>query len=557
PKSVEKASVLHQPDDVGSQRHHTVPIGKLNGVLIALVARRLKKFRIESTYSCKELNCHIKNVNTDDLDAYDSDCDDFSSAKAVLMANLFSYGSDVLSEYLQQTQKKIVQDTNSFAQQDAMIIRPDHDISLMIWLGRPNHDIKGWDLFPKKRGDSISSSKPFLKDAVIATTSLLHLLESEPPQNVTSTELIRVLYIIVIRLDIAYAVHVVSQFVSASTGPCRSVRRHSLGNSAKDHTDHRRDFNFRGRESIKNACKQNDPISKENKINISLINYNELNKLAEDFGKRFVPQMQLSVEQAFGLPLSKPKTEQLVVTQTPIKIKVPKELPKCSVDKKYFDTQNKELSLDNDQNLGHIICQDVMNIVMHDNSVHANVLSANHNCLVDGSLEILMVASPVKKAYRTYNKGTCLIIETTYIDFDELTAMASKQFSSGPGPQLLTPKTISLRLVSYPPSLTLVVSLVPTVVAPRPTNLIGTPSSTTIDQYVPSLSTSQTPQETQSLEIPPDVKEHFYNIKVVHLDNDPFFGVPILEPNSKESSSRDVIPTNVHSVNQLPEHLRK
>ncbi|GJR15341.1 hypothetical protein Tco_0797993 [Tanacetum coccineum] len=35
---------------------------------------------------------------TDDLDAYDSDCDDISSAKAVLMANLSSYGLDVLSE---------------------------------------------------------------------------------------------------------------------------------------------------------------------------------------------------------------------------------------------------------------------------------------------------------------------------------------------------------------------------------------------------------------------------------------------------------------------------
>ncbi|GKB53957.1 reverse transcriptase domain-containing protein [Tanacetum coccineum] len=33
-----------------------------------------------------------------DLDAYDSDCDDFSIAKVVLMANLSSYGSDVLSE---------------------------------------------------------------------------------------------------------------------------------------------------------------------------------------------------------------------------------------------------------------------------------------------------------------------------------------------------------------------------------------------------------------------------------------------------------------------------
>nr|GEX86553.1 hypothetical protein [Tanacetum cinerariifolium] len=33
-----------------------------------------------------------------DLDAYDSDCDEISTAKAVLMANLSSYGSDVLSE---------------------------------------------------------------------------------------------------------------------------------------------------------------------------------------------------------------------------------------------------------------------------------------------------------------------------------------------------------------------------------------------------------------------------------------------------------------------------
>ncbi|GJZ24939.1 hypothetical protein Tco_0562398 [Tanacetum coccineum] len=39
PKSVERASVLHQPDGVGSQRHHIVPYGELNGVSIALVAR--------------------------------------------------------------------------------------------------------------------------------------------------------------------------------------------------------------------------------------------------------------------------------------------------------------------------------------------------------------------------------------------------------------------------------------------------------------------------------------------------------------------------------------
>nr|GEU58237.1 integrase, catalytic region, zinc finger, CCHC-type, peptidase aspartic, catalytic [Tanacetum cinerariifolium] len=35
---------------------------------------------------------------TEDLDTYDSDCDDISNAKAVLMANISKYGSDVISE---------------------------------------------------------------------------------------------------------------------------------------------------------------------------------------------------------------------------------------------------------------------------------------------------------------------------------------------------------------------------------------------------------------------------------------------------------------------------
>ncbi|GJR25842.1 retrovirus-related pol polyprotein from transposon TNT 1-94 [Tanacetum coccineum] len=41
---------------------------------------------------------HNATYQEDDLDAYDSDCDEISTAKAVLMANLPSYGSDVLSE---------------------------------------------------------------------------------------------------------------------------------------------------------------------------------------------------------------------------------------------------------------------------------------------------------------------------------------------------------------------------------------------------------------------------------------------------------------------------
>ncbi|GJS84718.1 hypothetical protein Tco_0751259 [Tanacetum coccineum] len=59
----------------------------------------------------------------------------------------------------------------------------------------------------------------------------------------------------------------------------------------------------------------------------------------------------------------------------------------CSVDKKLFDIQKKELSLDNDQILDHIICQDVMNIVMHVDYVLESVLHADNKCLVDANLE--------------------------------------------------------------------------------------------------------------------------------------------------------------------------
>ncbi|GKB16540.1 hypothetical protein Tco_0850463 [Tanacetum coccineum] len=108
--------------------------------------------------------------------------------------------------------------------------------------------------------------------------------------------------------------------------------------------------------------------------------------------------------------------------------------------------------------------------------------------------------------------------------------------------------------LSPPPS---VASSVPIIVALVPADSTSSPSSTLLDQDAPSPSTSQTPQETQTPLIPSDVEEHYYNIEVPHLDNDPFFCVPVPELNSKESSSRDVILTNVHSADQPPKHLRK
>nr|GEX87585.1 hypothetical protein [Tanacetum cinerariifolium] len=54
---------------------------------------------------------HNAASQADDLDAYDSNCDDISSAKAVLMANLSSYDSDVLFKDKANNESKIVNES--------------------------------------------------------------------------------------------------------------------------------------------------------------------------------------------------------------------------------------------------------------------------------------------------------------------------------------------------------------------------------------------------------------------------------------------------------------
>nr|GEW98093.1 hypothetical protein [Tanacetum cinerariifolium] len=68
----------------------------------------------------------------------------------------------------------------------------------------------------------------------------------------------------------------------------------------------------------KMILKQSDTMVLEKKVNIRPINYAELNRLSEDFGKRFVLQQELSDEQAFRLQTSHPNTDQSA--SSPVKI---------------------------------------------------------------------------------------------------------------------------------------------------------------------------------------------------------------------------------------------
>ncbi|GKF23670.1 retrovirus-related pol polyprotein from transposon TNT 1-94 [Tanacetum coccineum] len=205
-------------------------------------------------------------------------------------------------------------------------------------------------------------------------------------------------------------------------------------------------------------------------------------------------------------------------------------------------------------------------------------------------IDIFISYAPTKKAFWIYNRRTRRIIETIYVDFDELTAMASEHSSSGPVLHEMTPATISSGLMPNPPPSTPfvpplitdwdilfqplfdelfnppprvdfpapeIIAPIDEVVAPEPAVSTSTPSSTTVDQDAPSPSNSQTTPKTPPPVIPNDVEEDNHDIEVAHMGNDPYFSIQIPEVSSDQSSSSDIIHTIVPPDHQVSEHNSK
>ncbi|GJW81952.1 retrovirus-related pol polyprotein from transposon TNT 1-94 [Tanacetum coccineum] len=94
--------------------------------------------------------------------------------------------------------------------------------------------------------------------------------------------------------------------------------------------------------------------------------------------------------------------------------------------------------------------------------------------------------APARKAFRIYNRRTQLITKTIHVTFDELTIMASEQFSSGPGLQGMTPATSSTGLGSNPVSQQpCMPPIIQEAAALRAEVLADSPVSTSIDQDAP------------------------------------------------------------------------
>ncbi|GKE75246.1 uncharacterized mitochondrial protein-like protein [Tanacetum coccineum] len=99
---------------------------------------------------------------TKDLDTYDYDCDDVSNAKAVLMANISNYGSDVISEDFEQTPAIDFTDNEIHTQQDSMILSVIEQMSEQMI----NH-VNNWEKANKKQNnESVTAELEIYKERV-------------------------------------------------------------------------------------------------------------------------------------------------------------------------------------------------------------------------------------------------------------------------------------------------------------------------------------------------------------------------------------------------------
>nr|GEX58048.1 retrovirus-related Pol polyprotein from transposon TNT 1-94 [Tanacetum cinerariifolium] len=336
---------------------------------------------------------------TEDLDTYNSDYDDISNAQAVLMANIFNYGSDDISEtlhfetylndmenqslhamqdfeqtptvdildkeihsdsniipysqYLEETQQENVQDTHLQAQQDSMILSVIEQMSKQMI----NH-VNNWEKANKEHNnESVTAELERYKERVYYKHSrfLKMNLKKEDKymeNQIDSEKKIKELN------NILFKVGQSAQTVHMLTKPQAfydNIHKQALGyqnpfhlrkaqqikstlydgvNMSDKHVamtviDDEETLILEEKSRSKMSEKAKEPEIIHKNISHKPIDYEKLNRLYEDFGKRFTPQQEMDAEQPFWLRISNPTSKPS--DASPVTIEAPKKLPKVSL----------------------------------------------------------------------------------------------------------------------------------------------------------------------------------------------------------------------------------
>ncbi|GJV01302.1 hypothetical protein Tco_1334871 [Tanacetum coccineum] len=351
----------------------------------------------ERSQSHTEINVITHNASypADDLDAYDSDCDKLNTAKVALMANLSHYGSDALAKvnnhdnvdnlmnqvvqamtsseqssvvnnseseitsnsniipyslYVKESQQIAAQNSNSSAQQDALILSVIEQLKTQVI------NYTKINLDNKSVNDTLTAELERYKEQVKVLKERQNVDLKKESRNIDREialeKKIKQLDNIVFKRDIsAQTVHMLTKpqfFYDHTTKqalgfqiPFYLKKAQQLepklydGNVIKNTSaivipDSEETLMLAEESRLKMLIKLQDPMVLEKKVIITPVDYVVLNQLSQDFEKRFVPQTKLSAEQAFWSQNSMNSSDPNPSCR-PTKVEVPKELPKVSM----------------------------------------------------------------------------------------------------------------------------------------------------------------------------------------------------------------------------------
>ncbi|GKA24433.1 retrovirus-related pol polyprotein from transposon TNT 1-94 [Tanacetum coccineum] len=322
---------------------------------------------------------HNAAYQADDLDAYDFDCDELNIPKVALKANLSHYGSDALAEsivvnhseteitsdsniipysqYVIESQQAAIQNSNSSAQQDELILSMIEQLktqvvnctkinlenksvndTLTVELERykeqvkvlkvgKNVDLRGNDIVSDSSAQSVEidrlkqtlSEHLKEKESLMQTVTLLkNDFKKEESRNIDRE--------IALEKKIKQLDNIIAQQLELKLYDGNVIKN----TSAIVIPDSKETLLLAEESRLKMLLKQKDPMMLEKKVNTTPVDYVVLNQLSQDFETRFVPQTELSAEQAFW---SKNSVNSLKLTlfSRPTKVEVPKELSKVSM----------------------------------------------------------------------------------------------------------------------------------------------------------------------------------------------------------------------------------
>ncbi|GKE34983.1 hypothetical protein Tco_1454305, partial [Tanacetum coccineum] len=292
--------------------------------------------RIPEGQATQTIITHNATYKADDLDAYDSDCDELNTAKVALMENLCHYGSDALAELFRipyslctkiNLENKSVSDTLTTelerSKEQVKVLKEGHNV-----------DLKSKDNILDLCAQSVKidhlkqtlSEHLKEKESLMQTVTLLkNDFKKEESRNIDREialeKRIKQLDNIIFKRDqSAQTVHMLTKpqfFYDHTTKQALGFQnpfylkkvqqlepKLYVGDIIKKTNaivipDFEETLMLAEESRSKMILKQKDPIMIEKKVNTTPVDYAVLNQLSQDFEKQFVPQTELSAEQAF------------------------------------------------------------------------------------------------------------------------------------------------------------------------------------------------------------------------------------------------------------------